>query len=326
MPWPTTSPAAYTFGALVRMNSSTATKPRASVATPAAARSSPAVSAIHPAQRTASCVSTVRCSNAVRTPPGTRFEGMDATAIFVDVDAVFAVGTRQLRGNVLVFGGRNTRAGLTQDDRRAERIENRRNLHAGCTRTDNEQRFRRRLQRKGVCRRYREFAARYVQRAADAAGTDHDGVRVQNETRFAFERLPIDEPCRSGALEQRYARSADLLEQRRSLARFADHFARSRHEAHIVEHRWLVRHDAVPAELPRFAHEPRRVCQRPNGNRPFVCRHASERFARNQRGLSSELCRAQRGGRAGRSGPDRDDVEPLRRAHAAEARCCPACG
>ena len=211
---------------------------------------------------------------------------MDVTAIFVDVDAVFAVGTRQLRGNVLVFAGRDTRAGLTQDDRRAERIENRRNLHAGRTRTDNEQRFRRRLQRKGVCRRYREFAARYVKRAADAAGTDHDGVRAQNETRFAFERVPSTNrvvPARSKSVTP-----AARICSNRSIARALRQRLRALAPRGAHSRAQVARpDDAVAAELPRFAHESRRVCQRPNGNRAFVCRHASKRVARNQRGLSS---------------------------------------
>ena len=86
-----------------------------------------------------------------------------------------------------------------------------------------------------------------------------------------------------------------------------DDFAHPPDEPRVIEPR-LAHGNAVAAELPRFAHEPRGMGEGPHGNRSVAGRHSTKLSSSHQRRPCAQIRRAQSGGDSGRTGADDDDV------------------
>ncbi len=119
---------------------------------------------------------------------------------------------------------------------------------------------------------------------------------------------------RSGVFVQSNLGVANLIEEVRVPARFADDVFRASNERLVVDRGWRSL-DSIERQLASFAREPRGVRERTNGNRPLVRRHAAECGAGDQCGPCAQVAGAQRGGGARRTRPDNDDVEVGRHAH-----------
>ena len=66
-----------------------------------------------------------------------------------------------------------------------------------------------------------------------------------------------------------------------------------REQSRVIQHR-LIDRDAVLPELASLSHQPGRMGQRPDGDRPIVCCHAAKGVPSNERGACAEVRGAQR--------------------------------
>ena len=115
----------------------------------------------------------------------------------------------------------------------------------------------------------------HVEPPADATGAEDDLVGDEAQAALGLERVRVDEARRAGVFVHGDARRLELPAEHGVLAHVVDDLAHARQQPRIVERR-LADGDAVAPELPRVAHEPRRVRQRAHRHRSVVRRHAAE--------------------------------------------------
>ena len=84
----------------------------------------------------------------------------------------------------------------------------------------------------------------------------------------------------------------DLLAPCRTGTHIVGNLADPREQPRVIQHR-LIDRDAVLPELPSLSHQPGRMGQRPDGDRPIVC-HAAKGVPSNERGACAEVRGAQR--------------------------------
>ena len=96
------------------------------------------------------------------------------------------------------------------------------------------------------------------------------------------ERVRVEEARGARVFVHGDARGLELPAEHGVLAHVVDDLAHARQQPRIVERR-LADGDPVAPELPRVAHEPRRVRQRAHRHRSVVRRHAADRAARHER-------------------------------------------
>ena len=125
---------------------------------------------------------------------------------------------------------------------------------------------------------------------------------------LGLDHVRVGEPSDAGVLVKRHSGLPEIFSQQRVRAHIAGDFPDAIEQPPIVE-RGFAGGDPVPRELRGFAHQPRGVCQRPDGHRSVVGGHPPELVAREQRGPGSEARGAKRRHHAGGSGADHHDIE-----------------
>src|SRR4051812_30880218 len=222
---PVMSPAAKMCGADVRKYSSTFTNPRGSVSTPAAARFRPAGVATHPPppgggrrrgvfppppppparQRGLGSVAAPVLGEVHAHARRRLLERLDGAEALAHHHARRAERRRHRRRDVFVLAGHDARPCLEELDPRAERVEDRSDLHARGPGTDDEHRGRDRGQPPGVTVRARQFEAGNRESAAHATRANDEPVRLKPQPTLGFDGSWVCESRGARVLVDRHA-------------------------------------------------------------------------------------------------------------------------
>ena len=238
-------------------------------------------------------------------------ETIDRSEALVDADADGRKGGCDRGGDVLVLGVEYARADLEQVDPRTEGGEDRRDLHPGRSRSDDEKRGRDSPEGPGVAVRGGELEAGDWQPAALPADTEDDLLAVEREPVLGLDSMRVDEAGEARVLVNGHSQCFEIAAQRRMDTSILDHLAHPSQEPRVVE-RFAAHVDAVEPELAALADQPRCVRERTDGNRTVVGRHAPEGVARHEGRLGPEPRGASGGDDPCRPGADNQDVGPHR--------------
>ena len=141
--------------------------------------------------------------------------------------------------------------------------------------------------------RVRELESGDVEPPTDSSRAKDEFFRLQPQPGRRFDRVRIDEPRNAGVFVHRHTQRIDLLAPCRTGTHIVGNLADPREQPRVIQHR-LIDRDAVLPELPSLSHQPGRMGQRPDGDRPIVCRHAAKGVPSNERGACAEVRGAQR--------------------------------
>ncbi len=234
-------------------------------------------------------------------------EAIDRSEALVDGDAGRRKGGCDRGRHVLVLGVEDARADLEEVDPRSKGGKDRRNLHPGCSRSDDEHRRRDGREVPGVAVRGRQLESGDRKPAALAADAEDDPIPVERKPVLGLDRVGVDEAGGAGVLVNGHSQRVEIVPQRRVDAGVLHHLAHPGQEPRVVE--WFTAHvDAVEAELATFANQPRGVRERADGNRTVVCGHTAEGATRDEGRCCPEPGGAGSGDDARRPGADNQDV------------------